>query len=145
MHMQTHTPPHAVTRRHTPSHAAQTDALVETSYGVVRNLVLSFANDGIDQSGPLARRLRDRFTDEVSGLGGRLEYKRLEGTHTTPNTPALAGALRQIDWSVADALGVGEAARSLLDAASRAEEEQGAACEAIADFLEREARLADAA
>ena len=38
----------------------------------------------------------------------------------------------------------GEAARSLLDAASRAEEEQGAACEAIADFLEREARRAEA-
>jgi len=33
--------------------------------------------------------LRSKFTDKVTGTGGRLELKRLPGSHITPNTPDL--------------------------------------------------------
>ena len=50
-----------------------------------------------DQSMALAQLLKSRFTDPETGRGGRLEFRRLEGSHITPNTPALYTAWLQID------------------------------------------------
>lgn len=73
--------------------AAETLRLVQAGYSVPSNLVVRFSADTICESEALARELRARFTDPDTGIGGRLAYKRLRGTHVTPNTPDLrAGA-----------------------------------------------------
>lgn len=64
--------------------------LLDLDYVTSRNLVVKFTEDTIDQSIPLCEALRKKFTDKVTGIGGRLELKRLPGSHVTPNTPDLA-------------------------------------------------------
>jgi len=68
---------------------AETLAAVRTKYAVESNLVVRFIADTIDESELLATELRARFTDADTGIGGRLAYRRLRGTHVTPNTPDL--------------------------------------------------------
>lgn len=121
---------------------AETDALVSSSYTVGRNLLVRFADDDIDQSSGLARLLQARFTDAQTGLGGRLDFKKLEGTHVTPNAPSLASYLDGFDWQMANQLGVADAARALQETAGQAEGERRLACDVIVEFAEREARRA---
>ena len=121
---------------------AELDALVRESYLVGRNLLVRFESDDIDQSYQLARLFVARFTDDVSGIGGRIDFKKLAGTHVTPNAPRLDSYLDGLDMRLAEQLGAADAARALRDAAGRATREQQAACEVIAEFAAREARRA---
>ena len=122
-----------------------TNALILSSYAVGRNLVVRFADDSIDQSRPIATLFKTRFTDDVTGIGGRLDFKSLEGTHVTPNTPSLSEYMRLVDWQMAAQLpGGAEAANAVRDLASRTEREQLAAAAIIAEFVEREASRAAA-
>jgi len=89
--------------------------------------------------------LQARFTDKATGLGGRLDFKRLDGTHVTPNAPSVAAYLDGFDWEVAARLGVADVARTLRESASRAENEQLEAARCVTDFVQREvARAAKA-
>lgn len=115
-----------------------TDGLVLSSYVVGRNLLVRFASDGIDQSSQLARLLQKRFTDDVTGIGGRLDFRKLDGTHVTPNVPSLSGYLGSIDPTLAATMGYAIQLRVAVEAARRAEEEQKRACAAIVEFCERE-------
>jgi hypothetical protein len=114
----------------------ETSRLVSTSYRVGRNLLVRFGDDPLDESSGLARLLKARFTDDVTGIGGRLDFKRLEGTHVTPNTPDVAPYLDGLDWSLAEQLGAAEAARAL----ERASLERDEASEAVAAFAWREVK-----
>jgi len=67
---------------------ADTMRLLAEEYSVSRNLVIKFLDDNIDQSIPLCESLRDKFTGP-NGSGGRLDLKRLPGSHITANTPDL--------------------------------------------------------
>ena len=109
---------------------AETDAAVRSRYTVGRNFLVRFADDEIDQSAPLGALLRSRFTDEVTGIGGRVELRTLAGTHVTPNTPQLRG----LDWSAFSAIDAAAAdeARSLAD---RLAFEQEVAAGAVAGFV----------
>ncbi len=127
----------------TPGPAA-TDALVLSSYKVGRNLLVRLIDDEIDQSTALARLLQTRFTDSATGIGGRLDFRRLEGTHVTPNVPSVAAYLDGFDWEVAARLGVADAAQSLHETACRAEDERLAVARCVADFVEREVARAAA-
>jgi len=60
--------------------------LITEEYPVSRNLCVKFISDDIDQSVALCTVLRDKFTGPA-GSGGRLDLKRLGGSHVTPNTP----------------------------------------------------------
>lgn len=60
----------------TPS-PLETKTLIETRYGVRRNLVVKFNNDTIDQSQVLTELLQQRFA-------GMVTLQTLNGTHTTP-------------------------------------------------------------
>jgi hypothetical protein len=62
--------------------------LLAEEYTVSRNLVIKFLDDAIDQSIPLCESLREKFTGP-KGSGGRLDLKRLPGSHVTANTPDL--------------------------------------------------------
>ena len=68
---------------------ADTVRLLSEDYAVSRNLVVKFLDDSIDQSVPLCEKLREKFTGP-EGSGGRLDLRRLPGSHVTPNTPDLA-------------------------------------------------------
>ncbi|KAL1520664.1 hypothetical protein AB1Y20_022235 [Prymnesium parvum] len=118
--------------------AEETETLILSSYAVRRNLVVRFADDAIDQSSGLARLLQRRFTDATHGIGGRLDFKRLDGTHATPNAPSVGELLDGVDWGLAAQLGVEAAARKAVEGARRAEREREAACAVIVEFLERE-------
>ena len=63
--------------------------LIRADYAVARNLCVKFLEDDIDQSVPLCTVLRDKFTGP-SGSGGRLDLRRLGGSHVTPNTPEIS-------------------------------------------------------
>lgn len=65
---------------------SDTMRLLSEDYSVCRNQVIKFLADDIDQSIPLCEQLRDKFTGP-NGSGGRLDLKRLPGSHVTPNTP----------------------------------------------------------
>jgi hypothetical protein len=106
---------------------AETLAAVRAAYAVSSNLVLRFDGDTICESERLARELRARFTDKVTGVGGRLAYKRLRGTHVTPNTPDLSAGLS------ADA---GPAAAQALE---NARAELDALIDTVVVFLDKEA------
>jgi len=106
----------------------ETDALVGASYAVERNLVLKMLTDDLDQSYELAMLLRQRYEasaaagavgggkadgggggkadggggGKADGGGGRLDFRRLPGTHVTPNTPPL----RDLDWTLTEQLGL---------------------------------------
>ena len=124
----------------TPS-PEDTAELVLTKYAVGRNLLVRFVDDTIDQSQSLAQLFKRRFTDDVTGIGGRIDFKRTDGTHVTPNTPRVSAYLDNIDIGMAEQLGVADAARSLAST----EFEREAASELIADFARRELkRAADA-
>lgn len=64
--------------------------------------------------------LRLRFTDELRGIGGRVDFKRVDGTHVTPNVPPLHVYLAQLDPQQLDLLGLGDAAATLRDASLKA-------------------------
>lgn len=117
----------------TPS-PEETAKLARESYAVGRNLLVRFADDDIDQSPGLARLFKARFTDEVTGIGGRLDFKTVDGTHVTPNTPRVGAYLDSIDVGLAEQLGVAETARNL----ARADDEREAASEVVAEFMRRE-------
>ena len=91
-----------------------------------------------DQSSALARLLQARFTDAETGLGGRLDFKRLDGTHVTPNAPDWSAYLRGLDRGVVESVGAADAA----DALERAAAERAAASATVADFIQRELRRA---
>ena len=116
----------------------ETSALVSASYAIGRNLLVRFADDPIDQSSALARLLHARFTDAETGLGGRLDFKRLDGTHVTPNAPDWSAYLRGLDRGVVESVGAADAA----DALERAAAERAAASATVADFIQRELRRA---
>ena len=113
---------------------------------VGRNLVVRFVDDGIDQSAPLAGWLKERFVDETTGIGGRLDFRRLPGTHVTPNMPTMRG----LDWELvelANGLGLGggiggDVAAQAKAIADQSSFEQAAACAAVAQFALQEARKA---
>ena len=117
----------------TPS-PEETARIVSSRNAVGRNLLLRFSDDSIDQSPGLARLLKARFTDDVTGIGGRLDFKTLDGSHVTPNTPRVRSYLGTLDVGLAEQLGVADAARSL----TRAEEEREATSEALGEFARRE-------
>jgi hypothetical protein len=127
----------------TPS-PAETDAILSARYAVGRNLLVRFASDEIDQSSGLARLLQARFTDEQTGIGGRLDFKRLEGNHATPNAPRLPTAA-ELEATLASlggpaaAAGLADAVGAVRDVAAKADDERAAASEAVADFCRREA------
>ncbi|KAL3916070.1 MAG: hypothetical protein SGPRY_006975 [Prymnesium sp.] len=125
----------------TPS-PADTDALVAASYSVRRNLVIKFTEDDIDQSSELARLLAARFTDEATGIGGRLDFKRLGGSHVTPNAPRVAEYVAGIDWGLTAQLGMEDAANAAVESVTRSERERDVACGVITQFAEREIGLA---
>mmetsp|Transcript_41839 Transcript_41839/g.98192 ORF Transcript_41839/g.98192 Transcript_41839/m.98192 type:complete len:315 (-) Transcript_41839:57-1001(-) len=102
---------------------------VRSGYSVASNLVVRFNADTICESERLAQELRSRFTAPDTGIGGRLSYKKLRGTHVTPNTPDLRGGLG------AEA---GPAAAEALDAAL---DELDALVATLLVFFEKEARL----
>lgn len=108
-----------------PSPAATLGA-VRAGYGTRSNLVVRFLADTIDESEGLARELRVRFTAPDTGIGGRLAYRRLRGTHVTPNTPAIRA-------SELDDLGR-EAALNALD-------ELDELIDALVGFYDKETRL----
>ena len=116
----------------------ETSALVSASYAIGRNLLVRFADDPIDQSSALARLLQARFTDAETGLGGRLDFQRLDGTHVTPNAPDWSAYLRGLDRGVVESVGAADAA----DALERAAAERAAASATVADFIQRELRRA---
>jgi hypothetical protein len=62
---------------------ADTMRLLSQDYSVSRNLVIKFLDDSIDQSIPLCEQLRDKFTGP-NGSGGRLDLKRVAGSHVCP-------------------------------------------------------------
>ena len=119
---------------------------VRRRYAVGRNLVVRFVDDGIDQSAPLAGWLKERFVDETTGIGGRLDFRRLPGTHVTPNMPTMRG----LDWELvelANGLGLGggiggDVAAQAKAIADQSSFEQAAACAAVAQFALQEARKA---
>lgn len=93
---------------------AETLSQVGSRYSVSSNLVLRFSADTICESEQLARQLRARFT-APDGIGGRLAYKRLRGTHVTPNTPDLrAGAGADAGPVAAEALAAAVAELDVL-------------------------------
>lgn len=102
---------------------------VRRAYDVSSNLLVRFSADTICESEALARELRARFTAPDTGIGGRLSYKRLRGTHVTPNTPDLRAGVG------ADA---GPAAAQALDAAVA---ELDALIDTLLIFFDKEARL----
>ena len=122
---------------------AETDRVVSARYAVGRNLLVRFADDTIDQSSPLARLLKARFTDDVTGIGGRLDFKALDGTHVTPNAPRLPSEA-EIDRMLASvgAAALGDAVASIRDVAFKAARERDAASDAVAEFVRRETRKA---
>ena len=83
---------------------------------------------------------KQRFTDAQTGIGGRLDFKKLEGTHVTPNQPSLTRYLDGLDLEVGGPFGVADAVQALREAVERAECEQRQACACIAEFAEREVR-----
>lgn len=112
----------------TPS-PEETLELVQSSYSVDSNLVVRFSADTICESERLARELRARFTAPDTGIGGRLVYKRLRGTHVTPNTPDLRAGVS------ADS---GPVAAEALDAAVA---ELDTLIDTLLVFFDKEARL----
>ena len=80
--------------------------LLKDEYSVSRNLAVKFLSDDIDQSILLCEALRDKFTSPTTGIGGRLDLKRLPGTHITPNTPSLEnlynGSAQPMDEALKD-------------------------------------------
>ena len=125
---------------------AETDRIISDRYAIGRNLLVRFADDTIDQSTPLARLFQARFTDDVTGIGGRLDFKRLDGTHVTPNAPRLPSEA-EIDKLLASigagaVGGLADAVAGLRDVASKASNERGAASETVAEFVRRETRRA---
>lgn len=116
----------------------ETERLVLSKYAVGRNLLVRFRDDPIDQSSGLARLCRTRFTDDVTGIGGRLDFKSLDGTHVTPNAPELGPYLAGLDPNLVESVGAGEAARALEQAGRERDE----ASEAVAAFAWREVKRA---
>ena len=107
-------------------------------YAVSRNLLVRFAADDIDQSSALAGLLKARFTDSETGIGGRLEFKKLDGNHVTPNTPVSLALLDTLDWGLLEQMGLADGAGGLVDAAAEA----ARASEVVGEFARREARRA---
>ena len=123
---------------------AETDRVVSGRYAVGRNLLVRFSEDTIDQSSGLARLLKARFTDDVTGIGGRLDFKSLGGTHVTPNAPRLPSEA-EIDRLLASVGGGGalaDAVAGIRDVAFKASREREVASEVVADFVRRETRKA---
>ena len=77
------------------------------------------------RSSRFARLLQRRFTDddgwtdEFRAIGGRLDFKVLEGTHVTPNVPQLTGYLGGIDPSLAAVMGYGTQLRIAMEVLPR--------------------------
>ena len=98
------------------------------------------------RNGTLAGWLKERFVDETTGIGGRLDFRRLPGTHVTPNMPTMRG----LDWELvelANGLGLGggiggDVAAQAKAIADQSSFEQAAACAAVAQFALQEARKA---
>ena len=123
---------------------AETDEAVRRRYGVGRNLLVRFADDGIDQSSGLARLLQSRFTDEVTGIGGRLDFRKLEGTHVTPNAPRLPSdaEIRRILSAAGMPLDLADAVGGIREVASKAARERETASKTVADFVQSETQKA---
>ena len=120
---------------------AETDRILGARYAVGRNLVLKFDEDTIDQSSGLARLLKARFTDELTGIGGRLDFKKLDGTHVTPNAPNVKSYLGALDPALLASLApglAGPAASEAVKALQRASEQRAIASAAVAEFAQRE-------
>ena len=128
----------------------ETDSIISSRYSVGRNLLVRFGNDDIDQSSGLARLLQKRFTDDVTGIGGRLDFKKLDGTHVTPNAPRLPSEaelermLNSVGMGMGGdiASGLSEAVAGMREVAGKASDEREAASETVAEFVRREARKA---
>ena len=91
---------------------------------------------------------KKRFTDDVTGIGGRLDFKKLDGTHVTPNAPRLPSEaelermLNSVGMGGDIASGLSEAVAGMREVAGKASDEREAASETVAEFVRREARKA---
>lgn len=124
----------------TPS-PEETAGLVSARYAVGRNLLVRFSDDSIDESSSLARLLQARFTDANTGIGGRLDFKKLDGTHVTPNAPNVKSYLGALDPALLASLApglAGPAASEAVKALQRASEQRAIASAAVAEFAQRE-------
>lgn len=116
---------------------SETLRLVTQDYTTSRNLAVKFLDDTIDQSIDLCQLLRAKFTDKVTGQGGRLDLKRLPGSHITPNTPDLADLVKGNASS--DQLGeIGEFGKRK---AKEVTGEMDALCDVVVKFVLEEAEL----
>ena len=80
----------------TPS-PIETETIVEKEYGVRNNLVVRFANDQIDESQGLVRRLRNKLGEQG------VVYRELPGTHVTPHTPGIDPQnMRKVGYETVD-------------------------------------------
>mmetsp|Transcript_45039 Transcript_45039/g.70605 ORF Transcript_45039/g.70605 Transcript_45039/m.70605 type:complete len:547 (+) Transcript_45039:189-1829(+) len=109
--------------------------LLRREYDVGRNLVVKFLDDTIDQSVDLCVELRDKFTDKEKGIGGRLDLKRLAGSHVTPNTPDL----ENLENSPINN-GLGNMEEFSTKKAKQIMEEVDALADTVAIFLKEEAQ-----
>ena len=123
---------------HRPLHRPTKCVVVTQRAQVGRNLLIRFSDDEIDQSPRLAKLLKRRFTDDETGIGGRLDFRTLEGTHVTPNAPDIGAYFEGFDWGLAQQWGVTDQATALFETAQRGERERMGACALIVEFAERE-------
>ena len=113
--------------------------------------MLKILTDDLDQSYGLAMLLKQRYeavpaagdaagdaAGEADGAGrggGRLDFRRLPGTHVTPNTPPL----RDFDWTFTEQLGLLDVAAPVRQLAERVAFEQEALAAVVAGFILDEA------